>query len=322
MTSSVDGADEAGGEVYSSDGLPPLVSPRIPRILLEADGKCNHDDLLDSGNFVDVDTATALFTTKPREGTKEKFARLQMEISQLKNEVRNEDLSKLAADLSSRLGTGVKAGDDLTQLLDEYSKRNTKKKPEQTGMVYELYGGTVISSSNIEERLLKLEEVIGSPSNKPLMARLEELENKMKRVDDKALEDAATRAKLIRSDLEAASKARSKLSTSSSSNDNKAITELHSQLIQLEGISSHLPALTDRLQQLAHLHVNGVNFCSRLTEAETSLSTIQGTLASVEKAVEKIEQGTIQDIKTMDSNLQKLEERMAKDKTNSISSDV
>jgi len=90
----------------------------------------------------------------------------------------------------------------------------------------------------------------------------------------------------------------------------------------LEGISSHLPALTDRLQQLAHLHVNGVNFCSRLTEAETSLSTIQGTLASVEKAVGKIEQGTIQDIKTMDSNLQKLEERMAKDKTNSISSDV
>jgi len=117
---------------------------------------------------------------------------------------------------------------------------------------------------------------------------------------------------LSSSDLEAASKARSKLANSSSSTDNKTISELHSQLIQLEGVSAHLPALTNRLQQLAHLHVKGVNFGSRVTEAETSLSNIQGSLNNLEISIKRVEQGIVESVKTMDSNIRQLEERIGK----------
>ena len=113
------------------------------------------------------------------------------------------------------------------------------------------------------------------------------------------------------SDLEAASKARSKLSTSSSSADNKTIAELHTQLIQLEGVSEQLPALTARLQQLAHLHVNAANFSSRLSEAEKSLVSVQSSLESLEITVGKMEQGLVENLKTMDANLKALESRLS-----------
>lgn len=113
------------------------------------------------------------------------------------------------------------------------------------------------------------------------------------------------------SDLEAAAKARSKLTSSSSSADNKAISELHAQLIQLEGVSEHLPALTKRLQQLAHLHVSAANFSSRLTQSEECLVNLQGSLASLTTSVTKIEQGVVENMLTMDANLKKLEERLA-----------
>jgi small-conductance mechanosensitive channel len=112
------------------------------------------------------------------------------------------------------------------------------------------------------------------------------------------------------SDLEAASKARSKLTSSSSSADNKTISELHAQLIQLEGLSEHLPALTHRLQQLAHLHVGAANFSSRLTQSEESLAKIQGSLANLELSLTKVEQSMVENVLTMDANLKKLEERL------------
>jgi small-conductance mechanosensitive channel len=113
------------------------------------------------------------------------------------------------------------------------------------------------------------------------------------------------------SDLEAAAKARSKLTSSSSLADNKAISELHAQLIQLEGVSEHLPALTQRLQQLAHLHVSAANFSSRLTQSEECLVNLQGSLTSLTTSVTKIEQGVVENMLTMDANLKKLEERLA-----------
>lgn len=106
--------------------------------------------------------------------------------------------------------------------------------------------------------------------------------------------------------MEAAAKARSKLTSSGSSADNKAISELHTQLIQLEGISDHLPALTHRLQQLAHLHVNGANFSSRLTEAETGLAGVQTLLESLKSSVEKVEQGMVENVKAMEDNVKSL----------------
>lgn len=198
---SVDDIKENSGEkIYSSDGLPPIETPRVPKISVANDEDCKHDDVLDSGDFADLNAAAFIFTKEPsKEGLKEKLARLQAEISQLENEIKNEDVSKLAADLSSRLETGVKAQDNLTQLFEDHLSRSSKKKTsDDSGMIYELYGGTAVSSSSIEKRLLKLEEMIGGPSKESINKRVDVMEKMMKRVNEKAVEDAATRAKVIR----------------------------------------------------------------------------------------------------------------------------
>jgi hypothetical protein len=198
----MDNADEAGGEaIYSSDGLPPLATPRAPKLATNAISK-GGDDVLDSDHLVDPTAAVAIFTQRPTESAQEKLARLQREVSELEKEMQSEDVSKLAAQLSSRLETGLNTQDNLTKLLDDHMKikSSSSDKKEENGLVYELYGGTATagSSSSTEERLMKLEQVIGGSASTPLLARLEAIENKMKRVDSKALEDASTRAKVIR----------------------------------------------------------------------------------------------------------------------------
>jgi hypothetical protein len=201
--SSTDTADEAGGEaIYSSDGLPPLVTPRAPKIASNAVSK-GGDDVLDSDHLVDPTAAVSIYTQRPTESAQEKLARLQREVSELEKEMQSEDVSKLAAQLSSRLERGLNTQDNLTKLLDDHmniKSSSSSDKKEENGLVYELYGGTATSasSSSTEERLLKLEQVIGGSASTPLLARLEAIENKMKRVDSKALEDASTRAKVIR----------------------------------------------------------------------------------------------------------------------------
>jgi uncharacterized coiled-coil protein SlyX len=110
--------------------------------------------------------------------------------------------------------------------------------------------------------------------------------------------------------LEAAAKARSKLTSSTSTVDNKTIAELHAQLIQLEGISDHLPAITNRLQQLAHLHVASASFTNRLARSEEVLENIQGMVANLSGSLSKLEQGMADNLLVMDDNLRKLEERL------------
>jgi methyl-accepting chemotaxis protein len=93
--------------------------------------------------------------------------------------------------------------------------------------------------------------------------------------------------------------------------DNKTIAELHAQLTQLEGISDHLPAITNRLQQLAHLHVASANFTNRLARSEEVLENVQGLVANLTEAMSKLEHTMTDNLLVMDENLRKLEERLA-----------
>ena len=196
----MDTADEAGGEaIYSSDGLPSLAAPRIPKMNVSAFGE---DDVLDSNDLVDPAAAMSIFAPTLKESAQGKLARLQREVAELEKEMKSDDVSKLASELASRLGSGVNAQDNLTKLLDDYKKetKSENKTEETSGVVYELYGGTAASSSSTEERIMKLEQVLGSSgaSGPALLSRLQALELKMQRVDGKSIEDASTRAKVIR----------------------------------------------------------------------------------------------------------------------------
>ena len=119
----------------------------------------------------------------------------------------------------------------------------------------------IAASPEMEERLKCLEANLGVSSNtssntssstttnrnKSLLERLEILEHLP--FDDKKLDLVQKRVKVIRQDLEAAAKARSKLMTvSASAEDSKSIAALYDQLQSLQGVAQHLPALSARLQ--------------------------------------------------------------------------
>lgn len=220
-------------------------------------------------------------------------------------------------------------------------------------IVYELYrecggssktniGATPTSSSNtpqemaLEERLRKLELAVGSyfPSssmtgssssnnnnvNKSILQRVEEAEQLVREVDSTAIDKLAARAKVVRADLEAAARAKSKLATSSRSvgggskeqqqqqkEDFKTIAELHTKMHELDGISSHLPALTSRLLELSTLHANAADFASRLEAAESALGRSESTLSSVERALTTMEGKWDENIKVVEKNVVKLD---------------
>jgi uncharacterized protein (DUF2235 family) len=119
------------------------------------------------------------------------------------------------------------------------------------------------------------------------------------------------KTKVIRHDLEAASKARNKLlAASSRSEDSKTIAELYDQMIQLEGVSSHLPILSNRLAALASQHVDAASWATRLQATEAMASTLLSSLTILEQAVAKTEAGQHENAVTMAENLKALDVRL------------
>jgi len=165
---------------------------------------------------------------------------------------------------------------------------------------------------------------VGSSSSSALSAenttclseRLAALESTISKLDEKELDLKAKKAKVIRQDLEAASKARNKLmagspaTTSSSASDSKTMTELHDLFIQLQGITPHLPLLTQRLQALSRQHQEAALQSAKL-QALTALSQRLTTqVSSLEQAVNTTEQALVQTAEQMKQNIQALDEKL------------
>jgi chromosome segregation ATPase len=119
----------------------------------------------------------------------------------------------------------------------------------------------------------------------------------------------------VSSDLEAAARAKTKLSSNNASQakeDSQTITSLHNQLVELEGISAYLPALTSRLSDLSNLHSNAAEFGSRLDAAEETLTRSEALLANVEEALTKLERGWKENMEAVERNVKKLDELVAR----------
>jgi hypothetical protein len=270
---------------------------------------------------------------------------------------RQEALSSVIARDMDRLAAGNHDNVGVEGVEDTGSTQGGGDNNDGVGkIVYELYrecggssktnkGATPTSSSNapqeiaLEERLRKLELAVGSsfPSssmtgssssssssnnnvNKSILQRVEEAEQLVREVDSTAIDKLAARAKVVRADLEAAARAKSKLATSSRSvgggskeqqqqqkEDFKTIAELHTKMHELDGISSHLPALTSRLLELSTLHANAADFASRLEAAESALRRSESTLSSVERALTTMEGKWDENMKVVEKNVVKLD---------------
>jgi len=346
-----DPADEAGGEVvYCSDGLLPIPITKPPEIksVKPVDGEdelCSEEVSpqaafeMFQGKLYSTQR-TSVSPILSNETPVARLARLQQEIAQVEAELSttssgsgrdfDEQLVALATTLKTQLATitsstRVLEHDDLTRLirqqLDSLKTATSDSPPTaDTGVIYELYGNATNPTTTLEDRLLRLERAVGShsttssttSSTKTLLQRLEEMESIVKTVDATTLEQTTNKAKVIRADLEAASKARNKLTATYKKEDSKMIQQLHTQLVELEGLSDYLPALVERLQQLASLHVQAGTFASRLEALETSANQLATSVAHVEGTMEQLSTNLTQNLTTMEGNLKALDDRLTK----------
>jgi Dynamitin len=293
-------------------------------------------------------TASTASTT---ESPLEKLSRLQSEVAALEQELQttaadsgrafDEQVVQLATDLKTRLAnastTKVAEQDELTRMIRQQlqnlqqNKVGSRTKDSidipSSGVVYELYGNASGNpTTSLEERLLKLERLLGNPQSQYLMSskgtpgtgsgsktllnRLEDMEALIATVDATTLEQTAIKAKVIRADLEAASKARNKLTATYKKEDSKMIQQLHQQMVDLEGLSGYLPNLVDRLQQLSTLHRQSATFGSRLEELERGATQVEATVGQLEVGMTKLQETMVQNITTMEANLQKLDAKL------------
>ncbi|KAL7498345.1 hypothetical protein ACHAWT_009393 [Skeletonema menzelii] len=173
----------------------------------------------------------------------------------------------------------------------------------------------------MEERLRKLETILGSTAtatdstSKSLLERLNDAECLTKEMDMKEVDKLAAKAKVVRSDLEAAARARQKLASSSSSSrvndeDARTLTALHTHLMELEGISTYLPVLTLRLTELASLHSSAAEFGERLNICEEAVNRSEKLLESVETSLNKMEEGWKGNMEVVENNVNRLDEML------------
>mmetsp|Transcript_1272 Transcript_1272/g.1529 ORF Transcript_1272/g.1529 Transcript_1272/m.1529 type:complete len:365 (+) Transcript_1272:120-1214(+) len=262
----------------------------------------------------------------------ERLARIQAELEEMEedygnadsnnDELGDEEIMGVIKDLSDRLqvlqnGTDVaKRQTDLTSMVNNLSLQSTKedKGPGQSQgsltLSHQQQGGLTQ-----EQRLLRIENALGSQFNTgnisagvSILQRLKEAEDKLNSIDEQSLNQAASRAKVIRADLEAAAKARSKINNTNVE-DAAKIAKLHNQLVDMDGFlsSNILSTVVHRLSTCASLHSQSMEFGRDLRALEGMVKDTEVTLVSVEDSVNAMESGLIENMKVIQKNMERLD---------------
>ena len=214
-------------------------------------------------------------------------------------------VQELQDKLEGLMGGSLWRQTELTKVVASSGANNQEK--EQKKVV------NVKSSSVQEERLLRIEQLMGSDTNATsIMERLKAAEYKLESVNEKTLAKAASRAKVIRADLEFAAKARSKLN--STAQDAAKVSKLYNQLMELDGFlatdSSVLNAIVDRLSACAVLHSKSMEFSRVLDSLEGAVGGVKGLLVNLEESVGSLEKGMDENMKVIQSNMENLDKRL------------
>jgi len=121
---------------------------------------------------------------------------------------------------------------------------------------------------------------------------------------------------LLRADLEAAAKARAKLSSHSNGDDAKVIAKLYQQLLDLDGFvessssSNVLSCIVERLSTCANLHSQSMNFNHKLSNLEHSINEKEQLLSGIQSALIKVETGMTVNLDIIQHNMTVLDERV------------
>ena len=262
----------------------------------------------------------------------------QQQDKTVSDDIYNEEIQTEMEELKSRIVAMGLADDaslanmlrvrqeDLSRVIKDGSLSEGMDNLSLKGKADDASKSTIVNSRKeamLEERLRKLELVMGNSNNtstnngdKSIMERIQTAEILLNEVSPTQIDKLAAKAKVIRADLEAAARAKTKLASKSSSaaagqhqkEDAAIIAALHTQLLELQGLSSHLPALTLRLAELSNLHSNAADFSSRLTAAEVAVGRSEGMLHNVNEALSSMETGWKDNMDRVEGNVKRLDE--------------
>lgn len=259
----------------------------------------------------------------------------------LDEKVAVQDLTNIASDLSRRLSSlsVQQRQKDLTlQIQKEYTNLKSSRGLKLMNNDKKGQGELLEKDSELkrsftieqELRLSKIEAMLGTGqigvsneiSSGNIVHRLMNAERKLDNMDEKTLINAANRAKVIRADLEAAAKARTKINnamTAIGSEDTKTIVKLHDLLLDLDGFlqdssstSNILSILVDRMSACSGLHTKASEFESKLISLEQMAKQGQAMLKNVEDCLGKLEEGLMSNMKVVEGNIEDIDKRLDK----------
>ena len=294
-----------------------------------------------AGKIYPIKSASAKMTTTTRSGTEtpwQRLARLQREAEELEK-----DLALTADGSSTETTSLLDAVRELQGRLTQpatvtassstiWQERLTQQVADSTASltgitsVGSMEGGSVAAASSStdaaanvdwEARVRKLEKLVGTGvgmhESHSLLERLTVLEQAASKLSEKDLEVAMKKAKVIRQDLEAASKARNKLISSRDANaeSSKTIAALHDQMIQLQGLTQLLPALAQRLQALATQHSQATMWTQRLAATEQQAGQLQTATVKIDDSLKQLEESLKATADQMTENMKALDAKLS-----------
>jgi Dynamitin len=332
--------DKAGGEVvFSSDGLDPLQPPVVVRppplaSAAAAKDKDNSDQggdaqfaVVDEDGYDVYQALEALGVRPTVTSASERLHKIESDLHQLQLEAAEDQaLQGRVAELQERLRKQQQQQQHQSSLHSEFASGDG-------GAARDASEAAALASprSDVETLLLRLEKAVGSmhhhdPHGRGLLERVQALEESVGIVSETKLDALGAKVKVIRQDLEAASKAKNKLQMGSGSAgggggggsaaaaaDPKVIAELYDALQQVAPMQSLLPVVAQRLEALQGQHRQVSTFSSRLAALEASTTALETTLKSAEASAAKLEANWQSSVAPqLQANLQAIDERLAK----------
>jgi Dynamitin len=342
---SVADADRAGGQqevVYdsSSSSSPAVVIPAVtvPVSVLEPDASnISREGIsaeqafeLFSGKLYFPPPGPGISAASPvvhSETPLQRLSRLSRELTELEQDLK--PLSAQDVETETNLQSTVEA---LRSRLEQASASWPKYDSTQLESLLQQSQQSDVSTPNTgvqqlpsssapwEARLQRLEqmvEVSSSSGDSPsLNERLQKLEQLATTLDPTTLNQLSNKAKILRQDLEAANKARTKLlqqgsGSSSSTADQVQLQQLYEAHLQIQPMIPHLPAVVQRLHGLAQLHATLSRQAQQLQACETTLQQLQtSAVPALQQSVQELEGGWQTNVAQLRENVSALEQRL------------
>jgi hypothetical protein len=283
---------------------------RLQRELAELEEQADDNDIYDEIDVADWNRTVSDLQTRMQE-QQQKYAW----------PVRQEQLSQ-ALEKTVQQGEGGATSAAGAASPSPKKKSSLQLAAQQGGDVKGGGATTAVTTASalpsLDERMRRLELAVGSSStlasssSSTWSERLRLMEQAVHKLDPAKLDMAVARSKVIRQDLEAASKARNKLLTSSRSAgaDAATIQSLHTAYTDLQGMAQYLSPLAVRLSALARQHQDQATHGQRLLAAEETCALQQQQLKSVETAVQQLQEGWKVNAAAMETNIKALDARM------------